>query len=326
MLSKLILAILLIHQTFAAIPTLEGLLRNPSNKEVVTDTVSLAYRISEDMVAGMAGIGAKESQQQTSGYLYQKIYWRLQDGNPESIVILTAKDQTFGERSLISVREFNFREYGQKNANKVENSLLISLFNILTINNSDSMMRVVKVANPGIKSNRELINKELDEYLRKYKEVTASRLGKKGADAIPDEDPYSTKSFNKNLANRYYESQENLKLLRTSDSFSWVYEGEKVSFEFDNSNYKLKKFHFNNLEENISFKLGDYVLFDGQHELPKYIVMQKGEFKRFKIDLLEYKNLNLRPIDFQKRISKLKEVQLQRRESENEALFVLPQL
>lgn len=325
MLNKLVilLSFIAITNLSAAVPTLEGLLRNPSNKEVAADTVSLAYRIMEDRQVLLAGVGGKDGPVASDEYLYQKIYWRIQDNRVDSVVVLTSKDQTFGEKSLLSVKEMSGKEFISKSSARVENALLVGILNIISLNNPDFMLRLIKNTNSEIKLNRELINRESDDYLRKYRDANSNKDSKKSKS---EDDPYSVQNLNRNLSARYYNFQENLRLTRSGDSFVWLFESDKFHFEFDNYNYKLKRMNFVNMEENLSFKFGDYVLFNGQHELPKYIVMQKGEAKKYKIDLLEYKNQSFKPSDFSKRITKLKEIQAARKETMSESLYDLPQL
>jgi len=297
--SLVVLLFSLVGVAQAAVPTLEGLLRNPSNKEVLTDTVELIYRIKDESIIQYGSMESETSQ----APLYQKIYWRLQEGRPERIYVVTSKSLNFDSSSMISVKDLDDKN-SQK---KAEQALLLSTLNILNLNYPKTMLDSIKNFAPEIKFNRDLVNYEKASYYQKYKDyVIAKKKAGKGQ-SIPVPDQMDQGTFSKMMGERYYNQQERLKLVRAGDEFVWQFENEKISFEFGNQNYKMKKMQFSNMEELITFQFGDYVLFDGQHELPKYMVIKRGDFKKYKIDFLEYKNRNYKPNDFAKLINKFRE-------------------
>lgn len=301
----------------AAVPTLEGLLKNPSNKEIATDTVELIYRIKDESVIQYGSMEGSEAQ----APLYQKIYWRLQDGKPERVYVITSKTLNFDSNSLISVKDLD----DKTNQKKAEQALLLSTLNILNLNYPKTMLDSIKSFAPEIKLNRDLVNYERANYYQKYKDYVVEKKKAGRNNHIPVADQMDQTTFNKNMSERYYNQQERLKLVRAGDEFVWQFEHDKISFEFGNENYKMKKMQFTNMEELITFQFGDYVLFDGQHELPKYMVIKRGDYKKYKIDFLEYKNRNYKSNDFQKILTKFREtlVKTDEKKTENLTLPIL---
>ena len=104
-----------------------------------------------------------------------------------------------------------------------------------------------------------------------------------------NEDPEKAQEIKQTLKDSMYIKSKSVFLHRVGKKYFWKINLATTNALFENNSLKLKQVKFDNGGGTIDFRVGEYILFDGVHELPKVVYFKDLLERVFKVRILKYK-------------------------------------
>jgi hypothetical protein len=294
--------------SYASIQTIEGLFRNGNNADVSGDLVVLTFQVREKINREFLNKKIVENEQSFTEIenvkegllkLYVKLIYKYEIKKPTELILVTYDDVQMKTNSVINVEYINNLEQYFKNSTNKSKELLYSILNSLLLNDSRLVSQFLKRNNTNYLTNAEILNKEKKDLLEDYKkyllavrEDESMRNGLRNPmkpDKIEDREATS-----KILKSAMYQIESAPKLVKEQGDFIWKVELENFSGKFENETRRLMNVKANLEKHEVYLTVFDYVLFDGIHEFPKYIYLQKNGPKETELRTLSLKHLTLK--------------------------------
>ncbi len=314
LLNILFSCLLISTSTLAARPTLEGLFRNSNSPELEGNFIVIKMMIEEIQNQGVDQVLSTEAQDQKIP-MQPKFYKFIFSTEEERKTQLLQVEYNSNLMKKAGVkRSLYFKNLTQKIKDDVytERSLFYSLLMMFGLNKSDGMKNILARYGTHFLDNKSLMNEEKVKLMDSYKKyLTAIKEDKTLKEELesplkPEDIEEKEKVLNL-LKEPMYKENESVSLVKDGRKFFWKMNLEKVKASFTNEEHRLTRFELESAEGNILGNFGDYILFDGRHELPKIIVLKDKNNRQFKVRFLSFKNFinkgkNLleRAIDYKK--------------------------
>ena len=278
----LITLIILMNMANAAIPTIEGLFRNPSNPEIDGDMVVLQLGIEEKEAEIKENLGmfsspntSEETALREKGY-YKFVIKKNKSSRSYQVIQASYKSSNMYKEDLIEVKFYkNFRRK-LKNETLFQRNLFYSLLTMYGLNSSTGMSDILSRYGNNYSRNREMMNKEkvglmrrYKHYLKKIKEID------EGSNIEEIESPFRPKNIElstkvKKLLNQnMYNDTAAITLTKKAQKFYWQVTLGNIFALFSNTEHKLLFFELKDKEVSHKLYFRNYVLFNGKHQLPK---------------------------------------------------------
>ncbi|MBL6988914.1 MAG: hypothetical protein ISR65_04015 [Bacteriovoracaceae bacterium] len=324
---KLVLSIVFIYftinQTFAAYPTLEGLFRNGSNRELTGNMVVVKLMISKKQITPMEsegfleGLIGSENPKVTFTPLNLKLIFSLEHENYVSLLQLKYLDSLMSKGTLFDTAYIpNLFTKIKKDNESFERSLLYSILMMFALNDSKGFAYILSKHLPSFTLNKEIMSQDKKSLLKRYKHYLMA-ISDNPDDESELESPLEPNSIDAKkkvqdtMKLNMYKKSEYLNLIRKDNNLFWEVkiEDPKTSFYalFSNSKHRLKELTLQIDDVKYEIYCEDYILFDGIHEFPKMILLKVGENEFFNIRVLAYqefvnsgKNLRQRTRQYRK--------------------------
>lgn len=316
-----ILSLFLINTLAFSYPTPESLFVNGSNQEITNETIITTFKITEipgkevlslvsprDLDVDKDRISRVNSTPQFYRATFQKKtdgswrYLQAQYGNSsmknDSIVHLFTSDS------------FSKLMYEKVNLNPVQDLFYASMFMIF-LNDSKPFSNFLKISNQSFKTNKELVNlqkKDLLESYGKYLQTIKDDpdLEKEIINPLKPDDPEEYARVEDLQKQGYYLNFPGLSLIREDKNFYLKLALEKFEARFTNKGYRLDNFTFEDLGRRVEASFYNYVLLNGKHEVPKYMIYRVGS-RQYRVEFLGLKHLNYNNVTYRRVKSALEE-------------------
>ncbi|OFZ25182.1 MAG: hypothetical protein A2381_12135 [Bdellovibrionales bacterium RIFOXYB1_FULL_37_110] len=310
--SILILLLFFSSNLFSAYPTAEDLFKNTGNQEVAGNQIVLKFQVEES--------DEKRIKSELEGDLSNKDVIKTEI--PEALTLekhdkfetkyLTwtfslkkeSKIELFQEvysDSLMKSPHLELINYlGDyhskiRDDNNLERSLFYAIISSLVLNDSRGMVEFLMRHEPTFLSNTMLLNREKIKHLEKYKLFLAEKKDKNLPVPTPslDEDASTKKKqMDEMMHMSMYQKNNQVSLQRLDGNFFWMVNLPTFKAYYKNENRDLYKVDFNKDTANITTIMGNYMLFDGIHQLPKRILFKTTNGRNFIIRILELKHVS----------------------------------
>lgn len=295
-------------KAYAYIPTVESLLRNPGNQDVGNNTVVGVLNIERI-------VKAEESELDT---IPRKNAIKILVGNEDierpSFIQLDYRDAIVSDSTMNKIfykRNFSLEKLGLKEMIHVEASAFYSLMTSLLSNNSSLFMDLFLSLDPGVKANKDLLNKEQQALLHKYKsylaKITEKTTDEENKETISnplkpetDEDKLKIKEI---LRSTYLINDGQMKRIREKNSFYWDFVSPFVFARFDGETHKLKRMTLTTEQGKIEIDCYNYILFNGKLEFPEIIYYKDLSGQMFEIKMSKMYSIKDKPGAFIKRLN-----------------------
>lgn len=286
------------QSAFSAIPSLEGLMRNSSNKDLDKELV-VAHVIVRRVAAGEEF--ANNENLVTNYYKYMFITAENEQDYKKTLVIdyRDARYDISGVENVISFENIS-ELLGKDSAKDILQSSILSY----AFNNSFGFNKIFKTIESSYKSNADLINKDKANLIQDYKsflvkkkdyESSAKQEEEQTADAptsplLSDNDEKQAKL--KDIMNSsLYKGGNNLKLVKRNREFVWSINLENIKGEFKNESHQLVYLELTMPDNTYTVVPKSFVTYNGQYTLPKYIEVNNSDY-RYQIEIPTYYLLN----------------------------------
>ncbi len=318
-------------ESFGAIPTVEGLFRNINNKDIEGSIIIVNFQIKKvqkkldpsevtSHAVKQEHLEILEKEKQTVRYI--KVFLSIE--NPKRIEYLKIEfdDISMNHTSIQKISYFpNILEEMSKDQS-VERRLFISILNMLTLNDSRGISAFLSRYNTNYQSNKMSINEKKKLLLSQYKQYLEKinenkELKEEIQSPLKSEDLEKKEKIDEVLQGSMYVKSKNVFLYKEKKKFFWKVQLDSITALFDNESLKLKRVMFQSGGGAIKMYFGEYILFDGIHELPKVIYFKDLLEKSFQIRVSRYKVISKLSKSIEKRYKEMNENFLKRKESQS---------
>ncbi len=286
----IIISVFISTQTLASIPTIEGLFRNGINPEPSGELVVVKALVerTEALKQKDESEEMEKSDDISSEPLYLKFIFSLEIERRIQLIQVFYKKGRMHEKDLLDVQYFRSLDTEVAKGHSIEQGLFYSLLNLLSLNKSSTMMTYLKKRYPEVQANKEIVNKEKIQLLEKYKNYLIAikedeTLKGSLKNPLHPDDPEAKQKVTELMNSPTLVSQEAIILKREGRHYYWCIVQEGLTAKFKNDTHRLKHMKLVGSEGEIEIDFGEYLLFNGLHQLPKEIFFKVPEGKTYKI-------------------------------------------
>jgi hypothetical protein len=283
MMKLVILAFALnICSVFAALPTVEGLFRNGANADVAGDTIAISFIIEKLNPES-------ETQDMTSvDPVFVKVIFSLNENEPIRMMQILYTNEGMENNSAIDMTTSSNLVDQIRKDSPVERKLLYSFLMMYGLNSSEGMNSVLKRVSPDYRTNREMINVDKRDLYRRYMSFLRNRgrtdnISTEDVSPLRPTDKEELERVNEILSKKYFMESDAVSLARQKGSFYWEVRLENVVARFTHRDHRLRSLSMGTIDGILQVAVGDFVMFNGVHELPKIMnwILPSGDAYRF---------------------------------------------
>ncbi len=260
---------LLTSPLFAAVPTDEGLLRNPNNSELAGSIVTLKAEIRK-LAEGVDRVD------------YYKFVFSFEDK-----ISLFQINYSGSQMLNTQIQDLKLFEDLKKEVTKdrsVDRGMFYATISMLALNEPQIMEVFIERTGSSIIKNKQLINEDKIKLLRLYKNYLLSKSGKGEASSPLNPESAEAKArvveiFKSNTFNR----SKNIELVRESGQYLWRADWKTVRAFFTNEEKRLRYIEFVDLNANAKIEVQDYALLNNVNEFPRTILIKDSRGEQYKL-------------------------------------------
>lgn len=313
--------LLLLSFSALSLPTPQSLFRNGSNKDIETDTVILDFKIEElknerEIIPMTPDSLELEGNTKNLTELLFKKYYRViinkNENERHTFYQAEYNDGTLKNDVISSFYEGRsfLRFLGSKKQVDITRDLFYSFITLLTMNSDAGINNFLKSTNKDYETNEQLIDQEKKELLETYAKYLETikddpTLKEDLISPLSPEDKEESGKVKEILARPFYKSSDNVTLRRIENEIFLFLNLEKTTAKFDNRFNRVLEFNFNEMSNNVSMRFHDYVLLNGQHEFPKFLIFEINR-RQYRIEFIKFRQLSYRPKTLRKIVRSLR--------------------
>jgi len=281
----LIIAIFLITNVWASVPTTESLFRNNNNSDVLASLVMVVLqgeKTPNEEILKEIPISKEETVKPENEYkkINLKYLFSVNDSDEVELIRIIYKYGKMDDKNIIGVKYYKNLKKGILDTSD-KKGLVLSLLSSLALNRSNEMSSFLNRNSSNYRSNQELIDPEKRDLYIKYKKYL--KLVKEDEDLKEDLDnPMESKDAEvrkviESIKLRpFLQSDPYVTLEKNNNHFLWKVDLDVLNALFDARTQRLMKVKFKKSGHNIAISMDDYILFNGTNELPKIIKINDG--------------------------------------------------
>lgn len=304
---KLVLIFLMIsNQSLCAMPTVEGLFRNVSNKEptgnliVVTAQVEpLELPLKENSLITAPMVSSTQDNLKPA---YYKWLISLEREGYIDMIQVSYSGADLKEGQVKSTRYLPGLRKVVASDSSLERSLFYGLLSMFVLNESAMIGGILSKYAQGYVSNKDLMSREKLNLYYRYKDYLEKRqVNDTLTSPLEPEDTEKAQVVKETMAAPMYRDVGNVKLMRADGELVWKVDLKSMMAYFSNEGHRLKRLEYQSPLGDLKLIADDYVLFNGTHELPKTVIIKDMAQKSWKLRFTGLSHLNNRSTPFTKR-------------------------
>ncbi|WP_127715556.1 hypothetical protein [Halobacteriovorax sp. HLS] len=300
----------LVVNTFASVPSVEGLFRNPNSQDIDGNLVVITASIQKEKL---------EEEETQSAPKYLKFLFGLEEEKVQFLQVEYSEGKMDKKNVVSTLYLKNFLDK-VKNDELLERNIFYSLLMMYGLNKSDGISGVLKKHSSNFISNKDSLNKDKVELYDRYKRYL---LAIRNDETIKDqlnspmesEDEEEKKKISEIKSKSMYEHNDVLSLEKEGREFVLNLKLDGVSAKFTNEEHRLLSLKVNKGTSEVETHFSDYILFNGRHELPKFVQLKDQSKAVYRIRFLGYSVLNSTNETFSKRALQYKEIELENKKN-----------
>lgn len=295
----------------AAIPTVEGLFRNINNKDIDGTIAVISFKIEEQPSMATEETSSSEASE-LSKTKYIKIFLSVENQQRIEYLKIEYNGQGMSNSGVSNVSYYPNILARMKLDKTIERELFISMMNMFALNDSRGISQFLTRYNSDYIPNKSVLNEKKIVLYNKYKsylkKVNENKdLKDELMSPFKHEDPEKNLEIKQVLKDSMYIKSNNVFLHKVGKKYFWKVNLDTTDALFENNSLKLKQVEFNNGGGTIDLRVGEYILFDGVHELPKIVYFKDLLERIFKVRILKYKLFSKLTKTIQDRYLEMKE-------------------
>ena len=297
-------------QTLASVPSIEGLFRNPNSQDIDGNLIVITASIQQEK-------NEPEEVQQAPNYF--KFLLSVEDEKIQFLQVEYSQGKMDSKSVTSTLYLKNFMNK-LTNDELLERNIFYSLLVMYGLNNSDGISNILKKHSSNFISNKESLNKEKVELYDRYKKYLMAirndeTIKEQLTSPMESEDEEEKKRIAEIKSKSMYQENEVLSLEKEGREFVLNLKLDGVSAKFSNEEHRLLSLKVSKGTSEVETHFSDYILFNGRHELPKFVQLKDQSKGSFRIRFLSYSVLNSPNEAFSKRALKYKEIELENKKN-----------
>ncbi len=286
------------NSSFAAIPTLEGLLRNGTNAELEEGIYLFQFQLKEQGLEGQKEIVRNKNEMESKVFsnideaqYFVDFYIKKESDDYRLLQVLYKEVDKVKE--VIDTVYFSSFISRIRRENDIEKLSFYSIAFSLLANDSVVANNLLKKIDPKYKTNKELMDEEklvLFEKYKKYLVMTNKDSSLKASLESPmkPHDSEDRELVNRVIKKPMYQRPGNIRLVKLENEFFWAADLTGATLYFDNPTHNFKRINVNTLSSNILLSVDEYFYFNAKRIVPRNIYIKSGADKLFR---MTFKNL-----------------------------------
>ena len=327
---SIVTSMLLTSYAQAAIPTVEGLFRNSSNKEVSSEGIVVSYSIEEqqqneallqktESETGESDLEDEMLKEKTKPVYVRESFLISENRNNYQSIKYIYNSSEMKKANMIKYQYLP--NYPAKIINEydINKRVFYSLSAMYLLNDSKIIGTLLSEKGNGYKRNISVLDPDKIKLMERYKEyLIATRedpdLRNELASPLNPVDLEERGKVLDLMKKNMYKNTAQVNLIKSQNEFRWKARLGPIQAEFTNEGHRLKKFTLQGNGQ-IEVTTGDYILFDGIHELPKVIYFKGNNDRVYKIRFLSLKHYQSYKKSFAKKQKLLEKMEKEIREN-----------
>ncbi len=310
----------------SAIPTTEGLFRNTNNGDLTGNIIKIRaiiretkdYNFAESSSAGetadLLPTPSATPNLSASPYYFEFIF-SLGEEKRTELLQLEFSRSTMEKNFIKKVTYVPNLLKRIKEDKNLASSLFYSLLLMFATNDANGMMTTLNKIVPGQPLNREILNTEKVTLLKNYQHyLTAIKANPAQEGELKNpmkpEDPEEMERVKNILKDGMYSSSPAIKIVKKENQFFWNLSLENFTANFFQDTHRMRDLTTTLDSKTVNLYCGEYLLFDGVHELPKVLFFNKAyENRVIEISMSSLSNINDKSKKFYERYKEYKELE-----------------
>ena len=250
----------------AAWPLPEGLFRNASNADMTSNAAIVTFSVRPDDQIGPTP--------ENTPAAYYKLIFTISGKDTLNLWQLRYSGPAMTERQLLQIWTGQNLLRKLRNDGRPERDLFYSMLISLVWNDSRAMASYLKKYAKHFETNKELINPAKAKLVESYKHyLQAIKQNKELKQEL--DSPLNLKTAEDRalvqelMAQGVYSRSKYVALQQKNGTFFWKLDLDNGAAWFTNEEKHFTALDLNLAKAQISMQAGNYMLFDGMHELPK---------------------------------------------------------
>lgn len=322
-----ILLLLFSFSITASVPTPEGLLRNPNNKDITDNYVVIKFSVEkkkEDVLSVQEVSGSMEEVMNAQAQedlangeikeldktIYVKSIFEISENGKVNLLQAIYDNGKMNRSSMVNyVVKKDYTKVITQEPN-AEIGLFYSVLSMLALNSSKVFMDYLKTNNVLLPSNSELLHKEKVALYDKYKAYL--RLKKEDEESEienplnPQEEETQT-TVKEVLSKPFFDQSNIVKLVKDVSGYFWEVEKDGFWAKFENGTKRLNRLKLNKASSTLDVSLDEFIVYDGKHEFPRFVNFKSFNNEQYIIRTLDVSYFTNTNVGFDKRVKAYRE-------------------
>ena len=251
---------------YSAWPLPEGLFRNASNADMTSNAAIVSFAVRPDDQIGISG--------ENSAAAYYKLIFTISGKDTLNVWQLRFSGPAMTDNQLLQIWTGQNLLRKLRNDARPERELFYSMLVSFVWNDSRAMAAFLKKYAKHFETNKELINPAKAKLVESYKHyLQAIKQNKELKQEL--DSPLNLKTAEDRtlvqelMAQGVYSRSKYVALQQKNGAFFWKLDLDNGSAWFTNEEKHFTLLELNLAKAQIDMQAGNYMLFDGIHELPK---------------------------------------------------------
>lgn len=289
-------------------PTVEGFFRNGNNPQITGNYVQVTLKIERVYEQNILKIYAndKSSMQEDTEIeeekflpIYLKLIFSNEGKDQVELLQVVYGNSKMKEKSILKVDYFpNLLLFGKEDK-YLERSLFYGMMAMFTLNDSKLISKFLDQNGIGFEYNKNIMNQDLLNLYQRQKDYLIAITDDKELKETLESPLWPSDNIKrlkvKNLLKQsMYKKSDLIEKIKKGLKFFWKINLETITAFFTNELHRLEELNVNSGPLTIKVNCGNYMLFDGIHELPKTTMLKDTKNRVFQITLWTLKNFNKR--------------------------------
>ena len=288
--------------SFGAFPTAEGLFRNGNNSDLTGNLIIVRLQIEEienrdlldnlKILANEEKVSSLEDEEKIPSQFLEFVF-SIENEHTVEMIQVNYKKYSMKKASIEKVLYVPNLIRKMRQDSNYERLTFYSMMMMFVLNDSKGFGHLFKKINPAFRLNSEMMFDQKIYLLDKYKKHLA--ILKNSSDGtgeneisspLKPEQEEEKERVNEILSKNIYNRSEYIKLIRQDNRFYWQFAMDKINSLFYGDTHRIRHLSLVVPPNTIEVSSGDYILFDGVHELPKKIIFKGVKEKVFNISMI----------------------------------------
>jgi hypothetical protein len=267
----LLALIILTNTTFAAIPTDEGLLRNPNNQAISGQQVTLKAEVRKQLEGG-AG-------ERVDHY---KFVFTIDD-KISLLQVNYSNAQMLGSQ-IQDVKYIYDLEDAIRKDRTPERGMFYGALAMLGTNKAEPIEAFIERTGSSIIKNRALMNEDKMKLIRTYRNYLLTTKGKGEATSpLNPQDPAEKAKVVEIFKSNTFTRSKNIELIKDGNEFLWKADWKSVVGYFSNEERRLKSIEYSDVVAKVKLDASEYAMLNNANEFPRSIFLKDSSGETYKM-------------------------------------------